>query len=47
MSRFDCWPDGYLVSLMSEDGLQDVIGKLSDEFMQKIDGCLKAALGIA
>lgn len=37
---------GYLVSLMSEDRLQGVIGKLSEEFMQKIDGCLKAALGI-
>ena len=37
---------GYLISLMSEDRLQDVIGKLTDDYMQKIDGCLKAALGI-
>ena len=38
---------GYLVALMSEDRLQDVIGKLSDDMMQKVDECLKAALGIA
>jgi len=37
---------GYLLSLMSEDRLQDVIGKLSDGAMQKADECLKAALGI-
>jgi mRNA-degrading endonuclease toxin of MazEF toxin-antitoxin module len=37
---------GYLISLMSEDRLQDVIGKLSDETMRKADECLKAALGI-
>ncbi len=37
---------GYLISLMSEDRLQDVIGKLSDEAMRKITDCLKAALGI-
>jgi mRNA-degrading endonuclease toxin of MazEF toxin-antitoxin module len=37
---------GYLISLMSEDRLQDVIGKLSDDFMQKMDGCLRATLGI-
>lgn len=37
---------GYLLSLMSEDRLQDVIGKLSDEAMRKVDECLKAALGI-
>ena len=37
---------GYLVSLMSEDRLQDVIGKLPDESMRKADECLKAALGI-
>ena len=37
---------GYLISLMSEDRLQDVIGKLSDEAMRKADACLKAALGI-
>lgn len=37
---------GYLMSLMSEDRLLDIIGKLSDETMQKVDRCLKAALGI-
>ena len=37
---------GYLLSLMSEDRLQDVIGKLSDEAMQVVDACLKAALAI-
>jgi mRNA-degrading endonuclease toxin of MazEF toxin-antitoxin module len=37
---------GYLISLMSEDRLQDVIGKLSDEAMRKAAECLKAALGI-
>src|SRR5260370_42624478 len=37
---------GYLISLMSEDRLHDVIGKLSDEVMRKVDECLKAALGI-
>jgi mRNA-degrading endonuclease toxin of MazEF toxin-antitoxin module len=37
---------GYLISLMSEDRLQDVIGKLSDETMRKANECLKAALGI-
>ena len=37
---------GYLISLMSEGRLQDVIGKLSVEAMQKADECLEAALGI-
>src|SRR4051794_37774518 len=37
---------GYLISLMSEDRLQDVIGNLSDEAMRKVDECLKAALGV-
>ena len=38
---------GYLLSLMSEDRLQDVIGKLSDEAMRNVDECLRAALGLA
>ena len=42
----DCLFSGYLISLMSEDRLQDVIGKLSDEAMRKAAECLKAALGI-
>lgn len=37
---------GYLVSLMSEDRLTDVIGKLSESTILKLDLCLKAALGI-
>ena len=37
---------GYLLSLMSEDRLQDIIGKLPDEIMRKIDECLKVTLGI-
>ena len=37
----------YLLSLMSEDRLTDVIGKLPDQFMRKVDDCLKAAMGIA
>ncbi len=36
---------GYLISLMSEDRLQDVIGKLPDEAMRKANDCLKVALG--
>jgi mRNA-degrading endonuclease toxin of MazEF toxin-antitoxin module len=35
---------GYLISMMSEDRLQDVIGKLSDEAMGKADACLKVSL---
>jgi len=34
-----------VLSLMSEDRLQDVIGKLPDGAMRKADECLKAALG--
>lgn len=37
---------GHPISLMSEDRLQDTIGKLSDEAMRKVDVCVKAALGI-
>src|SRR5258708_1065766 len=38
---------GYLLSLMSEDRLTEVIGKLPKEPMQKVDACLKAALGLS
>ena len=31
---------------MSEDRLQDVIGKLSDEAMRKANECLRAAWGL-
>ena len=34
----------YLVSMMSEDRLQEVIGKLPDETMRKADACLKVSL---
>jgi mRNA interferase MazF len=37
---------GYLLSLMSDDRLQDQIGKLSDETMRKVDDCLRAALNL-
>ncbi len=42
----DCLFSGYLISLMSEDRLEDIIGRLSGESMQKADACLKVALGI-
>jgi mRNA-degrading endonuclease toxin of MazEF toxin-antitoxin module len=35
---------GYLISMMSEDRLQDVIGRLPNDLMRKADECLKAAL---
>jgi mRNA interferase MazF len=35
---------GYLISMMSDDRLQDVIGKLPDEAMRRVDECLRAAL---
>jgi mRNA-degrading endonuclease toxin of MazEF toxin-antitoxin module len=37
---------GYLISLMSEDRLQEVIGKLSGQAMRQANDCLKTALGI-
>lgn len=37
---------GYLLALMSEDRLQDQIGRLSDEMMEKVDDCLKTALDL-
>jgi mRNA-degrading endonuclease toxin of MazEF toxin-antitoxin module len=40
----DCLFSGYLISLISEDRLQDVIGRLPDDVMRKVDDCLKAAL---
>lgn len=38
---------GYFLALMSEDRLTEVIGKLPDETMQKVDACLKMALGLS
>ena len=42
----DCLVCCTLLSLMSEDRLQEKIGKLSAETLAELDGCLKAALGI-
>src|SRR5258708_6232568 len=42
----DCLICCTLLSLMSEDRLQEKIGKLSAEMLSKLDDCLKAALGI-
>jgi mRNA interferase MazF len=42
----DCLICCTLLSLMSEDRLQEKIGKLSGEMLTKLDSCLKAALGI-
>lgn len=38
---------GYLLSLMSEDRLSEIIGKLTNEAMQKVDACLKSALDLS
>lgn len=42
----DCLVCCTLLSLMSEDRLQEKIGSLPAETLAKLDGCLKAALGI-
>jgi hypothetical protein len=36
----------YLLTLMSEDPLQERIGRLSTETLAKLDACLKTALGL-
>jgi hypothetical protein len=36
-----------MLSLMSEDRLQNVIGRLSSELIADLDDCLRAALGLA
>ena len=46
MSR-DCVISCYLLTLMSEDRLQERIGRLSTELQAKLDNCLKAALGLS
>lgn len=38
---------GYMLSVLSEDLLQEKIGRLSDATMRKVDDCLKAALGVS
>ena len=37
---------GYLISMMTEDRLVDVIGKVPERLLQKMDTALKAALGL-
>jgi mRNA-degrading endonuclease toxin of MazEF toxin-antitoxin module len=43
----DCLICCTLLSLMSEDRLDEKIGKLSPKLVADLDTCLKAALGIA
>jgi mRNA-degrading endonuclease toxin of MazEF toxin-antitoxin module len=43
----DCLILCYLLTLMSEDRLQERIGRLSTELQAKLDNCLKAALGLS
>jgi mRNA interferase MazF len=42
----DCLVCCTLLSLMSEDRLKEKIGNLSAEMLTRLDGCLKAALGL-
>lgn len=42
----DCLISGYLLTLMSEDRLQERVGRLPSETMSKLDVCLKTALGL-
>ncbi len=42
----DCLISCYLLTLMSEDRLQERIGRLSTETLTKLDACLKTALGL-
>ena len=42
----DCLISCCLLTLMSEDRLQERIGRLSPETLSKLDACLKAALGL-
>ena len=43
----DCLISCYLLTLMSEDRLQERIGRLPPELQAKLDNCLKAALGLS
>jgi mRNA interferase MazF len=43
----DCLISCTLLSLMSEDRLTQKIGRLPAHMLGQLDGCLKAALGIA
>jgi mRNA interferase MazF len=42
----DCLISCYLLTLISEDRLRERIGRLSDKMLARLDGCLKAALGL-
>ena len=42
----DCLISCCLLTLMSEDRLQERIGRLPDEMLARLDDCLKAALGL-
>lgn len=42
----DCLISCYLLTLMSEDRLQERVGRLSSQMLVKLDACLKAALGL-
>jgi hypothetical protein len=42
----DCLICGTLLSLLTEDHLQEKIGELTPELLTKLDNCLKAALGL-
>ena len=42
----DCLISCYLLTLMSEDRLQERVGRLSSQMVAKLDRCLKAALGL-
>ena len=43
----DCLISCYLLTLMSEDRLQERIGRLSAELQANLDNCLKAAPGLS
>ena len=43
----DCLVSCYMLSLMSEDRLQNVIGRLSPKMLADLDDRLKVAMGIA
>ena len=43
----DCLVSCYMLSLMSEDRIQNVIGRLSPKMLADLDDRLKVAMGIA
>lgn len=42
----DCLVSAYMLTLMSEDRLTNVIGRLSQDLLSDLNECLKAALDI-